>query len=444
VSAVLYAASIVAWSAAALAWGPRAALATAVALLAFPGYAAMFHELGSELVMAAAFAVWALLVVRAWGSPSLGRFAAAGAAAAFVVLVRPGNVVILVVAALPLLLPGSWRLRLRWTAAFLVAAVVPLAAWTAHNGLRYDEWALARGGNAVIPFYRVFLFDRIVGPDDGPASRALAHAIRERLLTREPYRSYGVTLDEVYSAGSARVHEDLYTLSDETFGWDDDYRVLRRTALEAVRAHPGAYASGVANTVWEQLSEPYYRVVVPSGAPPPSAPRTTPSGLPEPSEGQLIPEGQNLWILRPDLRIHDVWTSPTAHHFVFDRPSDRPRFAHIERRRDELFAGLPDRDGNAALGLRLNQASRWYPRTILWLLAGVVALALRRPRAIAPVAALTVAAFLVLLLNALGLGPDRHYVLPVAPAFVLLATVGLLAPRDRYGDAPRDAFSRRT
>lgn len=431
-SALLYAGSIVAWSWAALAWGPRAALATAVALLAFPGYAAMFHELGSELVMAAAFALWALLVVRAWTVPTTGRWVAAGLAAAYVVLVRPGNVVILAAAVLPLLLAATWRRRLRLAAAFLLAAVVPLAAWTAHNGLRYDEWALARGGNAVVPFYRAFLFDRIVGPDDGPASRELAAAIREHLLTRDPYRSYGVTLDEIYAAGSARVHEDLYTLSDEVFGWGDDYAVLRRAALEAIRAHPGAYASGVADTVWEQLSEPYYRVVGSSDTAP-EQPQTTPSGLPVPSEGQLIPEGQNLWILRPDLRIRDVWTSATERHFVFDRPSDRPRFEEIERRRDELFAGLPDREGNASLGLRLNQASRWYPRTILWLLVGLVAIALRRPRDWQAVAAIAVAAFLVVGLNALGLGPDRHYVLPVAPAFVVLATVGLLGPRGWRG-----------
>jgi hypothetical protein len=436
VSGLLYAGSIVAWSWAALAWGPRAALATAVALLAFPGYAAMFHELGSELVMAAAFALWALLVVRAWTRPTTWRWAASGLAAAYVVLVRPGNVVIVAVALLPLLLPGSWRRRLQYAAAFLLAALLPLAAWTMHNGIRYDEWALARGGNAVVPFYRAFLFDRIVGPDGGPASRELAAAIREHLLTRDPYRSYRVTLDQVYSSGSARVHEDLYTLSDEVFGWDDDYAVLRRAALEAIRAHPGAYASGVADTVWEQLSEPYYRVVSPSDAAPSRLEATT-GGLPVPSEGQLIPEGQNLWILRPDLRIRDVWTSGTERHFVFDRPSDRPRFQEIERRRDELFSGLPQRDGNASVGLRLNQASRWYPRTILFLLVGAIALAIRRPRGWPAVAAIAVGAFLVVLLNAIGLGPDRHYILPVAPAFVFLAAVGLLGAKGRVA-APDD------
>src|ERR671922_194035 len=67
--------------------------------------------------------------------------------------------------------------------AFALAAVLPLAAWTIVNGLRYDEWALARGGNAVIPFYRAFLTDRIVSPEHGPESRRLGEAVERHLLT---------------------------------------------------------------------------------------------------------------------------------------------------------------------------------------------------------------------------------------------------------------------
>jgi hypothetical protein len=442
VAALLYAGSIVAWSAAALAFGPRVALATAAALLLNPGYAMMFHELGSELVMAAAFAGLALLFIRATGRPTVGRFAVVGLAAAFVILVRPGNVVLLALALFPLALAAPWRARLAWAGAFAAAAVFPLVAWTAHNGLRYDEWALARGGNAVIPFYRAFLFDEIVAADNGPESRRLADAIERQLLTREPYRSYGVTLDEVFAARSARVHEDLYTLSDQAFGWDDDYRALRGAGIEAVEAHPGAYASGVLETVWQQLSEPYYRVVGGSTPSPESATvEVDGERLPAPSEGQLIPEGQNLWVLRPDGRIRDVWVSATERRFVFDRPADRPRFEEIERRRDELFAGLPDRDGNATLGLWLNRAARWYPRLGLWLAVGLVALAVRRPAGWPAPLALAAGAVLVLLLNALGLGPDPHYVLPVAPAFVLLAAVGLLGRRGSPAVAARRGTS---
>ncbi len=436
-AALLYAGSIVAWSAAALASGPRAALATALVLLFYPSYAAMFHELGSELVMAAAFAAWALLFVRAAVAPSPARFAAAGAAAALVTLVRPGNAVLLALALFPLVLRAPARVRVARAAAFAAAAALPLLAWAAHNGLRYDEWALARGGNAVIPLYRALLFDRIVEADNGPASRRLAAAVEEHLVTREPYRSYGITTEQVLGDATARVHEDLYTLSDEVFGWDDDYGVLREVGLEAVAEHPGAYARGVLDTVWQQLSEPYFRL--PREATPEARPEPPPGNgaLPPPSEGQLIPGGQNLWILRPDGAIRQVWTSPTTSRFTFEPPADRARFEELTRRRDELIGALPDREGNATAALWLNRLSRWYPRPILWVVAGLAAIAWRRPRHVGALVAVAAGGLLVVLLNALGLGPDPHYVLPVAPAFVLLGTGGLLGDAGaRSGNRP--------
>ena len=53
------------------------------------------------------------------------------------------------------------------------------------------------------------------------------------------HRAYGVTLDELFRKGSFRVHEDLYLLSDGSFGWDSNYAVLRNAGIEAVKAVPG-------------------------------------------------------------------------------------------------------------------------------------------------------------------------------------------------------------
>jgi hypothetical protein len=435
VLALLFAGSVLAWCAAALTFGPRVALATVVALLVYPAYGAMFHELSSEAVFATTFAVWALFVARAAAHPSAGRFALAGLGIALLALARPGNALLAVFALFPLALHAPWRIRVGWAAVAAAAAVLPLAAWSAHNGLRFGEYTLARGGNAIVPFYRAFITDRIVSPENGDASRRLANAMQSHLLTREPYRSYGVTLDELFRDGSFRVHEDLYLLSDEVFGWDDDYAVLRDAGIEAVRAEPGKYASGVLDTVWQQLSEPFYReppaeaAASPGG---PSARETIVVGgrtLPKPTEGEPIPGGQIVWISRPDNAIRQVWTSPTRFRLEFANPGDRPRFERIVERREELFAGLPDRDGYATLAVRLNQLSRWFPRPVLWIAVGLVAIALRRPRGSGTLAVLALAALLVVVLNALGLFADRHFVLPVAPAFVLLGIGGLLGTR---------------
>jgi hypothetical protein len=429
--AVLFAGSVVAWSVAARAFGPRPALLVAVALLAYPAYGLMFHEVSSEPLFAAAFALWALLVVRAARSPSFPGFASAGAGVALLVLIRPGNAVLLAFVVFPFVLPGSRRERLLRAGAFLSAALLPLIAWAVLNGVRFGDYALARGGNAVIPFYRAFITDRIVSPENGPASRRLAEAVRRHLVTRDPYKAYGVTVADVFRSGSFRIHEDFYLLSDEYFGWDSNYSILRKAGIEAVRKHPGAYASGVLETVWQQLSESYFRS-------PPSkkeAARAPPvveekgRELPAPTEGQPIPAGQSVWISRPDNCIREMWTSATEHHFTFCRPGLKRRFAEIGHDLDSLFAAMPNRSGNAELALRLNQASRWFPRLILWIALGLIALLIRRPRGAGTLVAIALAAFLVVVLNAFGLFADPRFALPVAPAFVFLGSCALLGRR---------------
>src|SRR5207249_431696 len=198
------------WAAAARAFGARAALLVAVALLAYPAYGLMFHEVSSEPVFAAAFALWALLAVRAARAPSAPRFALVGLGIAVLALIRPGNAVLVSFVLFPLIRRGRRKDRLVRVSAFLLAALLPLTAWAILNGIRFGDYTLARGGNAIIPFYRAFITDRIVSPSNGPASRRLGTAIRTHLLTRNPYKAYGVTEHEVFTSGSFRIHEDLY------------------------------------------------------------------------------------------------------------------------------------------------------------------------------------------------------------------------------------------
>jgi Dolichyl-phosphate-mannose-protein mannosyltransferase len=433
--AVLFAGSVVAWSVAARAFGVRAGLLVAAALLVYPAYGLMFHEVSSEPLFAAAFALWAWLVVRAAQVSTPQRFVLAGLATALLALVRPGNAVLVAFAVFPLVLAGPWRDRFIRAGAFLVAAALPLVAWAVLNGVRFDDYALARGGNAIIPFYRAFITDKIVEPDNGPASRRLADAVRTHLVTRDPYKSYGVTTGEVFRSGSFRIHEDFYLLSDEVFGWDTNYSVLRKAGIEAVRTHPGAYASGVLDTIWQQLSKSYFRSPTAKSA---SAANAAPpvvdvkgKELPAPTEGEPIPSGQSVWISRPDNCIQEVWTSATEHHFTFCKPGFRRRFDELGRDLGDLFGALPDRTGDSWLALRMNQASRWYPRLILWILLAIVALAIRRPRGTRTLVAIAVTAFVVIALNALGLFADPRFALPVAPAFVFFGSCALLGRKDR-------------
>jgi len=432
---VLYAASVTAWFLAARCFSGAAALLTAVVLLAYPSYGILFHELSSDTVFAVAFAGWSFLLVRVLLRPSTTRFALAGAGVALLVLVRPGNQALLVLAVLPLFLSMPWRSRVAAAAAFVVCAVGLLGAWTVHNGVRFGDYTVARGGNSRLPFERVFLTERIVRPENGAASRRLAEAVRSELLPEEPYRSYGIGFDDFFSDPSPRMKDDLGALAIGLDGWGSDERLLRDVGIEAVRAHPGAYARGVATTVWDLLHLSVFRPLGSgdSGAATAagSASGTASSELPIPTEGERIPAPHEGGPTTPDRSIYTVWTSPTEHHLVFVHEGDEERHALLQRRIAEFSSNLPDRAGNGILALRLNQSSRWFPPPVLWLALGVVGLAVRRPARALAMSMPALAALIVIVVSALAIAAIPHYSVPVAPTFVLLASASLLGPRGR-------------
>ncbi len=424
-AAVLFAVSVVAWSAAARYFGRWPAIVTACALLLYPGYGAVFHRLASEIVEATVFSLWALAVTRASVRPSPGRFVVAGIGIAALVLIRPGNAVLVPLALFPLLLAGSWRRRLAWTGAFAAAACVPLLAWTVQNGWRYGDYTLARGGNAVVPFYRTLVLDKIVSPTNGPASRKLAAAIDQHLLTRNPFRAYHVTLGQAFSTGSSRVLAATIILSDRLWGWNSAYSTLRDVAQEAIQAHPGKYASSVASTIWQQLSAPSYDIPV-STLHIPGAAQGTVSRASPPGPGDLIPGGDESWISRPDQSIRQVWTSGTTYKFVFLKPAQETRFNQIVNDLNRLGSNFPHRSAYKQVQHRLNQLAHRYPPPIFWLILGAIALVIRRPRGAKAFTLIAVAALITVAFNALGVAPNPRYMLPFAPAFILFGTAALL------------------
>jgi len=435
---ILYAASITAWVLAARTFGGRAALLVAVILIVYPGYGILFHELASDAVFAAAFAGWSLLVVRVLRAPSPSRFALVGLGIGLLVLVRPGNQALLVLAVVPLLMALPWRTRIVSCAAIAVPAVAIMGAWVVNNGLRYGDYTVSRGGNATVPFYRAYITDRIVRPDNGPASRELARAVQRDLLPKEPYRSYGIGLHEFFADGSPRMQVDLIALANAKWGWSNDARKLRDVGVEAVETHPLVYARGVARTMWQLVREPVFRPLgsdgnggSSSGGQPGAGPTVVVNGrrLPKPTEGEPIPAPHEGGITTPDRSIYTVWTSPTEHHQVFLRPGAEQRFVALHRRMDELIHNLPHRSGNAELALRLNQSSRWYVPPVVWLVLGLIALVVRRPAGALALAVPALAGLLVDLVSALGLPSVPEYSVPSAPAFVLLAAGALFGAR---------------
>ena len=438
---LLYAGSILAWFAAARRFGGAAGLVTVLLLLAYPSFGILMHELSSDSVFAMAFAGWSLLAVRVVERPSTSGWVALGAGVGLLALVRPLNQVFVIFFLLALVLGTSWRSRVAWVAAFLVPLVAIVGAWTLHNGVRYDDYTLSRAGNTNWPIYRVYLFDKLVRPDNGPASREMATAVRKDLLPYEPYRSYGITLRRFFEDPSARMLEDMGALANRRWGWHTDQKVLRDIAFEAIRTHPRPYAENVSKTVFDLLRKSVYR---PLSRPTPTPGAQSGEGeggrgtgetivvngkvLPKPSEGEAIPGAREGGPTTPDNSIRTAWTSASEHHLVFDHPEDEKRHEQLHRDMDDLSGGLPHRAGSYDLALILNRSARWFPPPILWLVAGLVALVWRRPANVLALVAPAVGALVLIVAVALGAPAIPHFSVPVLPAFALLLGGALLGP----------------
>ena len=257
---LLYAASIVAWSATAAVFGARSALLTAALLLVFPGYGILFHALASDAIFAAVFAGWALVVSRATVHRSVPLFAAAG----------------LFVGALALRAPET---RCCCCSRSFRSCCTRRGAGGYRRPPASSSRAPAYSRSGPCTTASVTATTRSCGearhsfPSSGCTSPTTSSARRtarrpaslrgrcdRELLPLEPYRSYGVDEDTFFRRGSIRMHEDLVNLSDRVWGWDSNYSVLRRAAWEALRAHPSTYAKGVTRTIWQELARPEFAV----------------------------------------------------------------------------------------------------------------------------------------------------------------------------------------
>jgi hypothetical protein len=436
---VLFVVSVVAWAAVAATFGRAAAIVMSALLLCYTGYAGLFHQASSDAIFATGFAVWSLGVVRTLRRPSLVRFALLGLGVALLTLTRPASQVLIAAVVLPLLVPWAWKERLVAIAALAAAAVLPLAAWATVNWVRYDDATVARGGSVWVPFFRVFLDDRAIDPDNGPASRELGDAIEQHVLTLPRFRALHVDLETYLQGGSNFEVIRLITLSDQVFGRGDDYHVLFRSALEAVRAKPGLVLGGTADNIWTFMRQRGTRDPVqrgPTAYPPPS--RTVVA-----ANGKLMPSPESLSPLLPAIGMGLVWC-PTNDYdrciladpsVVYHDPALQRRYVELTDRVGAWNRQLPLRDGNRWLEAKLNGVARRFPTPPFWLLVAAVALVVRRPAGIRSIVALVGFAFAIVLVHAVSQLPAPEFVLPVYPAFVAAAVVGLLGPRVRTGAA---------
>ena len=149
---------------------------------------------------------------------------------------------------------------------------------------------------------------------------------------------------------------------------------------EAIRAHPRAFISGIAGTIWAQLWA--RRVFAPEGCRSGGGGSGAEDAIrrcrwAEAAEAERRPTDPRFARRSGDLDAGRATFAkcggpPTEHPLVFDDPRDERRYAVFERDTDRLAGRIPTRDANQGLVHRLNQASNRFPPPVFWLAVGLI------------------------------------------------------------------------
>ena len=217
---------------------PLVALAAALAF-ALHGLQ-IFYEASvlteSLFTLALALTIW--LAARLFEHPTWRRAGAVGLAAALLVLVRPvAQYYLLVPLSAGLLVRRPWRQRVALAGVMLACHAVPTLWWMGVNQREYGFFGVALGRGMGL-YTRVFDLDRL----EPPASTAYP----------ELRQLWAVATAEQWSAN--RVRDELNFGRRYSGARADD--AMYRFALEAVQAHPVAFAAATVRQWARQLAAP--------------------------------------------------------------------------------------------------------------------------------------------------------------------------------------------
>lgn len=415
-----------------LAWNTLAATLVLCMLALLPSYNWGWHTVASESLSCAGVAFLAAACIGAFRQPTPARWAGLGLWVFALSMVRPSGQIfaLLSLGALSLADVGV-KVRFRLLAAMLLPFALLTTAWMTHNAVRYGEFTVARGGAAIIPAYRVFLWERIMRPDNGPASRLLAEAVARDLLPRKEYRDKQVDLDLFFNAGDSFMFADLIPLCDRVWGWDSNYATLRRAALEAVYSSPGVYFSGLADTLWLVFSSSEHDIFAKSRRrwpePPVVAEHKLRIGLDAPSlpgNVEILSSSSEYWLASGSGRFP---------HRDADFLDVKARERDYQERYPALLEALGDRPWAMKLWVALARASSWF---FVLPLLGLLCFLEPSPRC-AAVRWLYFVSAAILVVTYMGTDAVIQFRNPFDPVFVLSGVAGLATLRRLFPAARR-------
>jgi hypothetical protein len=196
-----------------------------------------FNAVGSETLQTVLLCLWFSWTFFAMRSVRAGVWVGSAVLVFLMVLNRPGNQTFVLSFALPFFIANvAIRRRFMLSAVFLAIYAALHLAFCFFNQLRYGEFCIARLGDAHLPFYRLFVQEHRISPDNGPASRQLAQFVETKILTNPIYMQYEITRDIFFRCSTQRMFNSLvYTFQKEG---NSTFSLLQRAGVESLWHDP--------------------------------------------------------------------------------------------------------------------------------------------------------------------------------------------------------------
>jgi len=155
------------------------------------------------------------------------------------ILNRAGNQVFILCAFFSLFnVDIVWKRRMGLLLVFLISYGFCHILFASYNYARLGAFQVSTMGNAVMPFYRLYLQDDLISPDNGKKSAELAGLVEKNILTLDDFDTYHIDRDMFFKHSSQRMYNYLVITVADVYGWDDQWLILRQASLEALFKHP--------------------------------------------------------------------------------------------------------------------------------------------------------------------------------------------------------------
>jgi hypothetical protein len=205
----------------------------------------VFNSVASEGPQTILIVAWAWVAFRAMVSGSIRTALALGLLTFLLVMNRPANQLLIAACFIPLLgflVAQSPKIGLRdRLICSLLAFALAAGLTTTYMGFNYwrtGQFCIARLGGASVPFYRMFLQERLIRPENGPRSAELADLARRKVLGHETFQKYGIDERTFFQFTTSRMFDALFRASVEERGWDNDFQLFQDAAWECMSANP--------------------------------------------------------------------------------------------------------------------------------------------------------------------------------------------------------------